>query len=743
MLYARRYEVLATLRVLATQPVLLEAVLEVRYLTRHMLCAPAAGVRSAHGQGQSQGLRLLPHEKRREGFPEDHVLHRHGQQAGGGYIFLVRPVISLPWTRQERKNTKMKRILALTLAFVMCLVLFTGCSEVLPSLSASIAEFASDTSAAEAPAEEEPVAEPVEDGDFNAETADPTNYLDEVIPDENLQRLSSIVGPSYSADFFYASDTDLLPERYTVTLSETSTKETIIEYNSHETIEKMIGRTQNNDAIQEILFRYDDAGILVRQESETIWGGVESLTETYEYSYDSDGLRTQTVLTGMGFDQIGIYSGITTYQYNNNGVLVSTLYEGYDPDVESEISITTVYDFIDDPLFAVSCESGKYFIRLTDTNGTPLYTLSLGDNPTFEYDETGYIIQANDYTFNYFDFNAEIERDTDDTGENLELYIPLVERTFTTDYAFIHNDDAPGMLYDLDQDGIRELILLYDTSLNMDDGNKILTSVCDVYSITNGSVQVRLDQIPLEQLVVAPYSSFSVVDFDGNRFVLLFHRNSEAPNYWEYYTLYDCRTLEEVVSFYCYYEKEDFATGDWLDEPILHCQMDGEECLSSEFLEFLDALNVYDETQLVLCEQISYGEIGMPLDQLLLLLKGESDDVDDNFNTSVDSNYDGMFYNNEVNQLEISSAGENLYNINIFFYRLIGFMCEGREIDNGLVFSYDDPNYGLIRGTIIIDGDLAVLNIIESDSINLSTGEYIFYRADERLDYGQFLLSPP
>ena len=107
--------------------------------------------------------------------------------------------------------------------------------------------------------------------------------------------------------------------------------------------------------------------------------------------------------------------------------------------------------------------------------------------------------------------------------------------------------------------------------------------------------------------------------------------------------------------------------------------------------------------------------------------------------TSVALDYDGLYYNDEINELEIASTGENLYSLTIFFYRQMGIMCEGRGIDNGIEFSYDDPDYGYIHGTIIIDGDEAVLNLIEDDFPYPGTGEYIFYSADKHLDYGEFL----
>ena len=224
--------------------------------------------------------------------------------------------------------------------------------------------------------------------------------------------------------------------------------------------------------------------------------------------------------------------------------------------------------------------------------------------------------------------------------ENLSLYIPVVEDVINADNerVYMQNGDAPGMLFDLDQDGVRELIMLYTAELDREVGDTFPSYVCSVYSVRDNDLWVGLDKLQLEQLAAAPHAQVDLVELNGTIFLMTSHGNNESENHWDYYTLYDAVTMDACTEYLCsfYYEVYNDEEHGWMtaDEPDIHCEKDGVECSYDEYLAFLDALTYIDE--MMVSERFEYGENGMPLTELIAYLKTDrAKNISDNSNQEV------------------------------------------------------------------------------------------------------------
>ena len=263
----------------------------------------------------------------------------------------------------------------------------------------------------------------------------------------NERRLSSITGPFYSSEFYYASPTSIYPKEIIGTMEDTGTTWTndYVYDESDRVAERHWLSLNVGYASDEGTFNYyyDDSGRLIRIERSITWG-LELETETQEYMYNQDGLRTQS---NLRVESLEGYSTATTYEYDNNGILVSSI-EKTTFDSGSEYTEVTSYEFVDDKLFDVYCESGEYYVELTDANGTPIFTLEIGNTPSFEYDASGYMIRAGAYRFSYTDVNGN-STDAEQTAYD------CIEA-----YADILSSDCPALaeLVDVDFDGIPELL---------------------------------------------------------------------------------------------------------------------------------------------------------------------------------------------------------------------------------------------------------------------------------------------
>lgn len=224
-------------------------------------------------------------------------------------------------------------------------------------------------------------------------------------------------------------------------------------------------------------------------------------------------------------------------------------------------------------------------------------------------------------------------------GKN-SLYIPIIEGILNSeDYS-----EGEGFLYDTDEDGLDEMMLLYSVS----DGTtapKVLCSVCD---IENGEVFYHIDELQVTTLAGAPEYCVGVVEIvDGTAFMIY----TLTPDYTESgtteeYTIYDGTDYEQTdVLWRDYHDGQYFYSrhGESLSELDFKVLIDG--------IEFRDlmgssySLNVDD-----------YRFSAMSLEELLEYLRGM--DITSKTEETSGPDWKQLYYNFIVQDREKADQGD-------------------------------------------------------------------------------------
>ena len=206
-------------------------------------------------------------------------------------------------------------------------------------------------------------------------------------------------------------------------------------------------------------------------------------------------------------------------------------------------------------------------------------------------------------------------------AENLYVYIPVVEDAIAAGGEWYENSVAPGVLFDMDQDGVRELIMLYREE-------SAAGRYC-VYSVDNETLSEQIDSGPLYSMVSVPLVKINVIENNGTRYLLAYYNYCDGENEKEKYSLYDADTYEFFSTFACYQEFYDYnEAGEFFftDVPVVSYLLNEEPCSEQEYMERLDDLAscaVLAELEIESSDKNQFGENGTSLEDLLAYQKNE------------------------------------------------------------------------------------------------------------------------
>ena len=119
------------------------------------------------------------------------------------------------------------------------------------------------------------------------------------------------------------------------------------------------------------------------------------------------------------------------------------------------------------------------------------------------------------------------------------LYIPSINRILDIDSA------AEGMLYDIDDDGMKELIVLYVAQT--DDG-MACDEKCSVFDIENGSVLARLNGKTINTQAGVPVSFVGVANYNGKKVFMIHTITGDFSFTKTVNTLYDPDTWSVIIN---------------------------------------------------------------------------------------------------------------------------------------------------------------------------------------------------
>ncbi|MBE6984399.1 MAG: BMP family ABC transporter substrate-binding protein [Ruminococcaceae bacterium] len=106
--------------------------------------------------------------------------------------------------------------------------------------------------------------------------------------------------------------------------------------------------------------------------------------------------------------------------------------------------------------------------------------------------------------------------DSDD-GENLKLYANVLRNAMAE--CLYYSGEA--MLYDIDGNGVRELVLMYDIHVDNEYGSNIPYMTCFAYTIENNNVVTLIDGLHLYPEAGGPSGHAGAVTIDGKNYLLV------------------------------------------------------------------------------------------------------------------------------------------------------------------------------------------------------------------------------
>ena len=169
-------------------------------------------------------------------------------------------------------------------------------------------------------------------------------------------------------------------------------------------------------------------------------------------------------------------------------------------------------------------------LAICDTAGNTVLRFGLDDG-VYTYDEDGYIIRSESKDkrgrtdIKYVEIGGN-PRDTDDTySENptvasnaITNYIEVVQQAIKEKNCY---DEIPGYgaLYDIDGNGVEELLMCY--FMNADPGSEFwsVSAVCSVYTMSSGNVIPLLDKEVIYLDAGSPWGYVGVVQENGKPYL--------------------------------------------------------------------------------------------------------------------------------------------------------------------------------------------------------------------------------
>lgn len=194
---------------------------------------------------------------------------------------------------------------------------------------------------------------------------------------------------------------------------------------------------------------------------------------------------------------------------------------------------------------------------------------------------------------------AETEPKIDATKGYLAAYKSILQKTIDASYA------GTGFLYDMDQDGIEELVLLYQ------DGAEYVNSV---YDLDEGNVVAKLDKKSLIVLAGAPQGYVEVANYEGRIVFIAYSANGSVEGLTssrsDWHDIYDAESFEIIASTHLK-TVHDYEE----DTETKECSINKKRCSYEEYLKVVDAVEPIAGT-VAWYNDYAY-EVGMSLADLL------------------------------------------------------------------------------------------------------------------------------
>ncbi len=218
--------------------------------------------------------------------------------------------------------------------------------------------------------------------------------------------------------------------------------------------------------------------------------------------------------------------------------------------------------------------------------------------------------------------------------ENTQSNVPLTEENLSDNGYFSAVQQAIndthsypwgsgyGALYDIDGNGIEELIMVYSVNAKMDNGYEIPAKACSLYTLSNGKAIPLVDKEILFTEVGGPSGYAAVVERDGKTYFAITSENGDGRDRfgrWNLYT-FDGTSLELDTNIK-YTEADYYVSNGENQSDRSTAVINGTACSYKEYKEWKNgieevfAVYPYDE------ERTPQHEKTMTLEELLEYLE--------------------------------------------------------------------------------------------------------------------------
>lgn len=225
---------------------------------------------------------------------------------------------------------------------------------------------------------------------------------------------------------------------------------------------------------------------------------------------------------------------------------------------------------------------GEYCAYQMTTEGklSELFSSANNENIEKNYNTSIDIIEN---TFASLDgLYVEEEWDSNTSDISVSSYLPVIEAAISE--TAYDSATGSGFLYDLDSDGVDELVIL--NVYAEVGGNSFPGHAYSVYDIENGEVIAKCDKELLFYDAGGPSGYVGVVNYLGNTALVVYIDNGETgyqAHRETLYTIYDPSSLQVIAS-----ASLDYVSADTVQ--VNNCTVNGKTCSYNDYLSVVDAI---------------------------------------------------------------------------------------------------------------------------------------------------------
>lgn len=206
----------------------------------------------------------------------------------------------------------------------------------------------------------------------------------------------------------------------------------------------------------------------------------------------------------------------------------------------------------------------------------------------------------------------ESELSAEATSDN--GYISVVNKAIEKVNTANPYSEGYGAVYDIDGNGVEELILVFTTTKKMSGGYDFPVKVCSLYTMSNGAVVCLIDEEELFAEAGGPSGHASVVQIDGKIYFAITSETGETGGgycnrygSWKLYSLHNSELNLETNITYDYYFDDQ---GAGLDYSNSTASFNGRKATYREYEDWVDHLEEMLIVESYRYDPTQYGSFG-------------------------------------------------------------------------------------------------------------------------------------